>query len=553
MKKQRVAAVIGCGKYVEGKVGWAIGHAHATGYRQADPNLRLLGVDVSPVNLAAFGERFGVAAEDLFPSTEALYAAGVPDYVSVCTWPGLHAPLVIEAASQDVSGIICEKPMALDGREIDLMLAACRESGTRLAVAHQRCHGPLFKMARELLRSGVIGGEWVLEARVGEGWDMLSWSIHWMDIAHWLFGAAPLSVMAGLDHTGQRRYQQAIENGSVVFVEYPEHRQAIFITGPDNHQEGEGLVFIRGTEGMMRIGGKLEVWNRAQGYQMHPAPEGAPDDFATLITDLFSCVENGGEMQCDAERSAISTRTAYAAHESARTMRRIAAPFVTKYAPLEVVQHPAKPAVPTGAMVLFADEHFGSEGREGIFDALKETTGETPVLIDASKGLTGADLEGAGVLLLYHTQTEPDDATKDALTGWIESGKPTVFVHAALGGYPNWEQYKRWCGRVWAWGPGGSEHPYEESMLTAVSSEFAPWAEAWLPNDEVFIKLAPTSQIEVMAEVKISKGIFPAAWRSREFNNIAAWVPGHWREMWTIPAMREGLIASIQLAARPAR
>jgi hypothetical protein len=44
----------------------------------------------------------------------------------------------------------------------------------------------------------------------------------------------------------------------------------------------------------------------------------------------------------------------------------------------------------------------------------------------------------------------------------------------------------------------------------------------------------------------------PAAWRSLVFPNIVSWVPGHRREMWTIPAMRRGLISSIQLAAKGA-
>ena len=50
--------------------------------------------------------------------------------------------------------------------------------------------------------------------------------------------------MAGLDHTGQRRYRHSVEDASVVFADYPEHRQAIFITGPDNHQESAGNASV---------------------------------------------------------------------------------------------------------------------------------------------------------------------------------------------------------------------------------------------------------------------------------------------------------------------
>src|SRR3990170_5576528 len=105
----RTAAVIGCGKRGTGKEGWAIGHEHATGYREADPKIRLLGVDPNQDNLLAFGEKFNLPKDDLFASTGELYAKVIPDYVSVCTWPGLHAPMVLEASNKGVKGIFCEK------------------------------------------------------------------------------------------------------------------------------------------------------------------------------------------------------------------------------------------------------------------------------------------------------------------------------------------------------------------------------------------------------------------------------------------------------------
>jgi len=58
--RPRLAAVIGCGKFNPGKEGWAIGHAHADGYKKADPGIRLRGVDPNPENLAAFGQQLGV-------------------------------------------------------------------------------------------------------------------------------------------------------------------------------------------------------------------------------------------------------------------------------------------------------------------------------------------------------------------------------------------------------------------------------------------------------------------------------------------------------------
>ncbi len=545
--RPRVAAVIGCGKFLEGKEGWAIGHAHAAAYRAADPGLRLVGVDIDPANLKAFGERFGVAPSDLFLSTAAMYAALTPDYLSVCTWPRLHAAQVVEAAERGVRGIVCEKPMALDGGEIDTMLRACAERGARLAIAHQRCYNAPYVLAKRLLEAGAIGEKIVLEARVGDGWDILSWSVHWFDLTHWLFDAAPLSVLAGVDHSGTRRYGHAVEDASVIFAEYPGDRQALFITGPGNHHWEAGDLFLRGTGGFMRIRGDVEVWNEL-GYVRHPANADGPSDFHALMLELFAAVETGAALRCDATRCALSTRTAFAAHESARLRRVIHAPFNTGYAPLEVLQNSPRPALPVGKLVLFADEHFGSGGREGIAEALAEMTGAAPLVVDAARGLRASDLEGAAALLLYHTQAEPDDVTRAALTAWVEGGNPTVFVHCAVGGYPNWDAYKQWAGRVWVWGPGGSEHPYEPSTLFPLGAGVGDLGSAWLPLDEVFIKLAPTAEVEDLAEVEIGSVRYPAAWRSKLRPNITAWIPGHRREMWSLPALRAGLLAQLRLA-----
>lgn len=550
-KTPRVAAVIGCGKFTPGKEGWAIGHAHAENYKLAEPGIRLLGVDPNPENLAAFGKRFGVPDGDLFASTEALYKAVTPNVVSVCTWPKLHAPQVVEAAAKGVGGIICEKPMALNGREIDAMLEACKRSGSLLAIAHQRCHNPNFKLAKKLLLEGAIGSDWVLEARVGGGWDILSWSVHWIDMASWLFEATPVSVLAGVNHSGQRLYQHAIEDSSVVFAEYPEKRQAIFITGPDHHQRGE-MVFVRGSEGLLAISENLEhplrVWNQADGYREMPLPVGEPRGGHAMVLEMFAALDSGAPMQLDATRSALTTRTAFAAHESARLMKKIEAPMTTGFAPLEILQHPPRPCLPDGRIVLFADQHFGSGGREGILDALEKATGRRPDLIEAVAGLNQADLAGAAVLLLYHTQEEPTLETKAALTAWIESGKPTVFVHAALGGYKNWPEYHQWAGKIWVWGT--SAHPYEETRLVATDPRFVAWKEAWLPNDEVFIKLGDMAEVDVIVETTISLGTFPVAWILKSRPNVVTWVPGHRREMWSVPAMSSGLVELIRIASK---
>jgi predicted dehydrogenase len=543
----RTAAVIGCGKVVEGKEGWAIGHQHARGWLGAFPEVILHGVDISRENLDAFGQQFGIPSERLFNSTDELYQKLTPDYVSVCTWPRLHAPQTIDAAKRGVRGIICEKPLALNVGEIREMIAVCDKAGARLAVGHLRRLEPIFRLAKDLLHSGAIGDKWMVEARVGDGWDILSWTTHWFDMVNFLFDAAPKSVLAGMDHRGHRRYQHAIEDSSVIFCEYPEGRQALFVTGPENPSGSP--ITVRGTEGILTIYKQVEVFSR-QGYRAHN-PEPCDYSFIPLIREVVGAVERGTPMGCDAKLCAAATEVAYAAYESARIRKKVALPLMTLFAPFEILQHPPRPALKAGKIVLLADDHWHSGGGEGLREALAEATGREIEVHDATQNLAPTALDGAAYLLLYHTQAEAGPAIQAALQDWVNRGNPLALVHAALGAYPGWKEYAGWAGRIWNWDQ--SRHPHEESVLrtTAEGARILGWEEAWLPRDEVFVNLKECGPCRDLASAQISEGTFAAAWINDRLPNVGVWVPGHRNDLWTIPVMREGLIRLLQAITIP--
>jgi hypothetical protein len=364
-------------------------------------------------------------------------------------------------------------------------------------------------------------------------------------MSNFLFDAVPERVLAGMDHRGNRRYQHAVEESSVVFADYAGDRQALFVTGPANPHSNP--ISIRGTDGFLVLNQDVEVFNR-KGYQLHKAEplKSSGGSFTLLFRQLVAAVEEGKAMSCDAEVCAAGTEVAYAAYESARTQKIVVLPLAAQFAPFEILQHPSRPLLNPGKIVLLADEHFGSGGREGIHEALAATTRREIETIEASRGITSADLDKAAYLLLYHTQAEAGAETQTVLREWVARGKPLLLVHAALGAYPKWEEYTRWASRVWVWNE--SCHPHQEGVLrtSAEGGKVLGWEEAWLPRDEVFIKLGQRSACRDLASVQIPEGTFPAAWINQEHPNIGVWVPGHRKDMWTLPVMREGLLRLLQ-------
>jgi predicted dehydrogenase len=534
----KTVAVIGCGKRGNSKEGWAIGHAHARGYLECGHPVKLIGVDISPENLKAFGETFGLPTGQLFSSTEAMYAAGIPDCVSICTWPELHHPLVIEALEKGVKGIACEKPFTLDvgeQRDIEKRVA---DSGAILVIAHQRRLEAAFRKLKEVATSGKLGLPLKTEGHVGDDWDILSWTTHWFDMANFFFDGPPEFVLAGMDLDQKRRYRQAVEDASVVFAFYGKAGSGVFVTGP-----GKSHSFsVQGPGGIAKIGdGVIEVATFEAGAEKVPFDTPARAGFACLMKELIEALDGGAEPMCSIRRSALATEMAYAAHESARTGRKVAIPFDKFYAPLEIHQHPSKSSLEGKQLILYADSHFNSGGREGIAEAFGKMTNRPMKVLDAeSSELTAADLEGVDAVLLYHTQKEPSPATMDALTAWVKARKPLFVIHAALGAWPEWEEYKNWCGKIWKWGE--SVHPHEPAPLKVADGDPMQigWSEAWLPRDEVFVKLADISPITVGVTTDISIGTYEVAWRNKEFPNVGVWMPGHRKDSWSVPAMCVG-------------
>ncbi|MGL5819867.1 MAG: Gfo/Idh/MocA family oxidoreductase [Phycicoccus sp.] len=542
-------AVVGCGRATGQMEGFGIGYAHADAWRALPVSVELFGVDIDPANLAAFAEHYGLSPGRAYRSTDALYADVTPDFVSVCVWPGLHARLVVEAAEAGVRGILCEKPLALNVVDLETMQAACREHGVVLATAHQRRYNPYVEWARSFLDQGGLGPPYVLEARVGDGWDVLSWATHWFDLANFLFGAEPEWVLAGAEIAGSRRYGHLVEDGSVALAQYPGGSQAVFVTGPDNPHLNP--ITVRGTDGMLRLfeDQDAEVFDR-RGYEtIRPAAvrEGRFDlrdyrsGFRHLVEDLVVSTGRHTTSRCDVGSTAAATQTALAVHESARVRRRVHLPLDTGFTPLDVLHEVPTPTVRGSRALLYCDDHFGSGGPDGLQEALAAVTGQPVATAPATEPLDEEALATTDVLCLYHTQATADDATQSALVRWVEGGGPTLLVHAAVGAYPTWSEYGGWSGYRWNWET--SSHPHEPCVM--VPAEGDPlgfgWASAWLPRDEIYVGLDRVSDTVDGLRTDVAGATHPLAWTTAGYPHVGCWLPGHRRDSWQVPAMRQGL------------
>ena len=134
------------------------------------------------------------------------YKAMLPDIdvVDICTPTHLHFEMVMQAAAHG-KDIICEKPLARTAYQARQMVAACREAGVKLLVAHVVRFFPEYALAKSAVEEGQIGrpgvvrlargsyrpkkpvGNWFLDEDKSGG-ILMDLMIHDFDYARWIAG-----------------------------------------------------------------------------------------------------------------------------------------------------------------------------------------------------------------------------------------------------------------------------------------------------------------------------------------------------------------------------
>ncbi len=92
------------------------------------------------------------------------------DAVYVATPVHLHAAQAV-AAAEAGKHVLCEKPMALNVSECDLMVESCKRNHTTLGVAYYRHFYPAIERLKEIIASGEIGIPVLAELRAFERFD----------------------------------------------------------------------------------------------------------------------------------------------------------------------------------------------------------------------------------------------------------------------------------------------------------------------------------------------------------------------------------------------
>jgi predicted dehydrogenase len=106
-------------------------------------------------NFGPPGEKVDLTGCEVFHSLDELLVSDV-DIVDICLPPSLHVG-ASEAAMKAGKHVFCEKPLALNATDCDLLVSTASEYGVKLFVGHVLPYFPEYQYARALIESGTYG------------------------------------------------------------------------------------------------------------------------------------------------------------------------------------------------------------------------------------------------------------------------------------------------------------------------------------------------------------------------------------------------------------
>lgn len=261
--------------------------AHATS-ANALPETRLTAIaDVDLARVRDACEKWGGAA---YEDYEELLADPNVDAVVIGLPHFLHREVTVKALRAG-KHVLLEKPMAMTVEECDEMIAAERESGRLLMIAHSQHYFPVNLEVRRILQDGGIGNlvmatdtwykpfwegvrpPWFLEADKGGGMWPMNGS-HMIDRLLMLTGDRVTSVKA---RVGSPVFELSATDSGIAFLQFESGFAATLMHCGYRDGVTRFEAEITGSEGQLRFQGdrgeQNKLWRSREGqWEEQPVP-----------------------------------------------------------------------------------------------------------------------------------------------------------------------------------------------------------------------------------------------------------------------------------------
>ena len=250
-------------------------HAQCIASGQVD-DLTLAAVcDIQESRLQWCAERFPDVPR--FINWHELLTSGTADAILIATPHPLHAEIAAAALRAGLH-VLSEKPVDISVFRAREAVRAAEETGKTYAIMLNQRTNPLFRKARELVQTGVLGelkrSVWIITNwyRTQAYYDSSAWRATWagegggvllnqaphnLDLWQWICGM-PVSLRAQCDVA--RYHRIAVEDDATLFARYTNGATGLFVTSTGEYP-GTNRLEISGTRGKLVLeNGKMKLW-----------------------------------------------------------------------------------------------------------------------------------------------------------------------------------------------------------------------------------------------------------------------------------------------------
>lgn len=295
MKRLKVA-VIGMG---------FIGFVHVEALR------RLPGIDVVAIvdNIDAKEKAESLGIPSHFSEYEEMMEKCKPDCVHICTPNFTHKEIALAAFKRNIN-VICEKPMAMNAEEAQLMVEAAKRHNVIAAVNFHNRFYPIPYEMRRRVEQGKLGDLFSVEGLYLQDWLQLEtdfhWKIlsekcgktrvtadigsHWMDLAEYVTGQKIKEVFAEFRQVYRTRIQKTVEGSKEIPIDTEDLSYVIlrFDGGAVGNASFSGVFSGKKNQTILRVSGSQESleWDNEQVNDLLIGHRNEPNQLLTKDPNL---------------------------------------------------------------------------------------------------------------------------------------------------------------------------------------------------------------------------------------------------------------------------
>jgi len=265
-------------------------------------------------------------------------AANTFDAVYIALPNDMHKEFTIRAAKAG-KHILCEKPMGLNEKECQEMIAAAEDNDVKLMIAYRLHFDKTNMHAVEIVNSGIIGeprlfnSTFTMQVKENNirtdkehgGGPLYDIGIYCLNAARYLFKDEPIEVTALMAQSNDPRFTE-VEEAVGAILKFPGERLAVFVASFGSSDVSRYEVL--GTEGRIMVDPAYEYADglaytlvAGKHREMHKTPK--HDQFAPELLHLSRCILNNEMPRPSGYEGLADLRVIDALHKSARTGKSI--------------------------------------------------------------------------------------------------------------------------------------------------------------------------------------------------------------------------------------